>query len=220
MDSGLGRKQMLQWLSENCKNQEDPFSLTPFEELSDAELANMVRLGSDFCYPFESLDHHMRSSIERGIPIKNIMNPSYRLNSANYGAIRKVGKRVNKTYKLPKLDVVKPATNYKLFIDKVDSSDFKFVFLFDESKVKIRANGTKEYSPSIPEGGWLGYIPYKGTENLERLLKEAFKKGQLFTTAKPPFDCCKFHIKKNKDYWKDNTASKIKMLEAEIQNYI
>jgi hypothetical protein len=220
MESGLSRKHMLQWLGENCNNQEDPFSLAPFEEMEDFELASMVKLGSGFCYPFNSLDTHMKSSIERGIPIKNIMNPSYRLDNADYGAIQKVGKRINKTYKLPKIVVAKPAPNYKLYIDKGDTSDFKFVFLFDETKVKVKANGTKEYGTAIPDGGWLGYIPLQGTENLERLIKEAFKKGQLFTTSKPPFDCCKFHIKKNKDYWKDNTVAKIKALEAEIKNYV
>lgn len=35
-------------------------------------------------------------------PIKNIINPSYRLDSADYGAIQKVGKRLNKTYKCQK----------------------------------------------------------------------------------------------------------------------
>lgn len=112
--------------------------------------------------------------------------------------------------------VAKPPPNYKLFIDKGDESPFKFVFLFDETKVKVKANGSKEYLPAIPDGGWLGYIPLSGTAELERLIKEAFKKGQRFNTSKPPFDCCKFHIKKNKDYWADNTDAKIKALESEI----
>jgi hypothetical protein len=220
MESGLKRQDMLKWISGNCKNQEDPISLAPFTEMDDSELADIIKLGSGFCYPFESFDHHMKSSIDRGIPIKNIINPSYRLDSADYGAIQKVGKRLNKTYKLPKMVVAKPAPNYKLYIDKGDDSPFKFIFLFDETKVKIKANGTKEYAAAIPDGGWLGYIPSVGTENLERLIKDAFKKGQLFNTSKPPFDCCKFHIKKNKDYWKDNTDAKIESLESEIRNYL
>lgn len=220
MESGLSRADMLKWVSSNCRNQDDPISLDEFATMDDEDLVNVIKLGSGFCYPFDSIEHHMRSSIERGIPIKNTINQSYRLDSADYGAIQKVGKRLNKTYKLPKLSVALPAPNYKLYIDKGDDSDFKFVFLFDEHKVKVKANGKKEYIQAIPDGGWLGYIPLKGTEELERLIKLAFKNGQLFNTSKPPFDCCKFHIKKIKDYWKLNTEAKIKALESEIRDYI
>jgi hypothetical protein len=220
MNQGLSRKEMLQWVNKTCKNQENPISLEPYIEVDDNELESLIKLGSDFCYPFEALDQHMKSSIDRGIPVKDIMNPSYRLDSADYGAIQHVGRRLKKTYKLPKIGITKPMAKYKLFIDKGDSSDFKFVFLFDETKVKTKADGKKEYIQAIPDGGWLGYIPASGTEELEKLIKEAFKKGRLFTTSKPPFDCCKFHIKKTKDYWKDNTVAKIKSLESEIRNYL
>ena len=220
MAPGLPRKSMLEWVDKNCKNKENPISLEPFIETEGDELSSIVKLGSGFCYPVEALDQHIKSSIERGIPVKDIMNPSYRLTTGDYGAIEHVGKRANKTYKLPKMVVVKPDEKYKLYIDKGDSSDFKFVFLFDSTKVKVGPHGKKEYIQAIPEGGWLGYIPSSGTEELEKLIKIAFQNGQLFSKRNPPFNCCKFHIKKSKDYWTTNTVAKIKSLEAEIRNYL
>jgi len=220
MVPGLPRKSMLEWVDKNCKNQENPISLEPFIETEDNELSTIVKLGSGFCYPVEALDQHIKSSIERGIPVKDIMNPAYRLTTDDYSAIEHVGKRANKTYKLPKMVVVKPDIKYKLYIDKGDSSDFKFVFLFDSTKVKVGPDGKKEYIQAIPEGGWLGYIPSSGTEELEKLIKTAFQNGQLFNKKNPPFNCCKFHIKKTKDYWNTNTVAKIKSLEAEIRDYL
>jgi hypothetical protein len=82
------------------------------------------------------------------------------------------------------------------------------------------AGGVKNYSPAIPEGGWIGYIPVAGTADLEKLIKKAFLAGRIFTKATKPFGCCRFHLKKEREFWKTDAARKIKAMEDEIRELI
>jgi hypothetical protein len=180
----------------------------------------MVRLDSGFCYTADTLDQHVQASIERGIPVRDMLNPGYRLNAANYGALLKAGRATRKAYKLPGIPVELPAEHYKLFIGTLDDAAYKYVFLFDERKVVSVAGGAKNYKPAIPEGGWIGYIPAAGSDGLEKLIKKAFLAGRIFTKASKPFSCCRFHLKKDKEFWKTDTARKIKAMEDEIRELI
>ena len=94
------------------------------------------------------------------------------------------------------------------------------MFLFDDRKVKVLPGGAKEFSSAIPDGGWIGYIPAKGTVQLEKLIKEAFQRGRIFTKATRPFQCCRIHLKKDKAYWSDGWLGKIKAMEEEIQGIL
>jgi hypothetical protein len=220
MPTDLLRNDMKKWIEKNCKNQEDPIMMEPYADGTLEEMRSLVRLGSGFCYTADTLDTHIRSSIERKVPIKDIMNPSYRLDDRDYGAVETVALRTKRGYKLPVEPSEKPAGHYKLFIGKTADSDFKLIFIFDERKVKKSATGGVDYSPSIPDGGWIGYIPAVGTTELERLLREAFARGRLLTQAMRPFKCCRFHIKKTKEYWNDDKTRKINALEDEIRDIL
>jgi len=206
------REEMIKWLTKNCANQEDPATMESFKETPINELRTLIKLGSGFCYTAKTLDQHVRASIERGVPIKDIMNPSYRLDAKDFGALKTASKLIKKTYELPTEESVKPPLHYKLFIGVADDPHFKLVFLFDERKV-TKEKGKTNYTNAIPDGGWIGYIPVKGTETLEKLIKEAFARGRLFTKAERPFVCCRVHVKKDKTYW---SSDKIKALEEEL----
>ena len=220
MPPGLLRKDMVAWIQTHCKNQDDPVTMEPYMDGTLEEMRSLVRLGSGFCYNAESLDTHIRSSIERKVPIKDMMNPSYRLDEHDYGALEAVALRTNKRYKLPIEPSEKPANHYKLFIGKTVDPDFKLIFIFDERKIKKSGTGMVDYSAAIPSGGWIGYMPTVGTAELERLIREAFTRGRLFTQAMRPFKCCRFHIKKTKEYWTDDKERKIKALEDEIKDVL
>ena len=220
MPPGLTREKMLDWVSKQCSNQEDPATLEEYKDAELKDLRSLVKLGSGFCYTLDTIDNQIKSSIERGVPIKDILNPSYRLDEKDFGAIAEVGQRARKTYKLPKIPTEVPATHYKLFIGVAGEPDYKYVFMYDERKAKKQADGSIEYTAAIPEGGWIGYIPAKGTENLEKLIRKAWATGRLFTKATRPFVCCRFHVKKDKDYWRVDTAKRIKALEEEISGIV
>jgi hypothetical protein len=113
-----------------------------------------------------------------------------------------------------------PAAHYKLFISVMGDGNFKYVFLYDDRKVKSLADGSKDYQQAIPEGGWIGYIPAAGTDELEKLIRKAHGKGRLFTRATRPFICCRFHLKKGKEHWASDTAKKIEAMADEIRNII
>jgi hypothetical protein len=219
MPPGLDKGQMVSWVKTNCKNQEDPILMDPYEESSAEDLMGLVRLGSGFCYTSDSLDNHVKSSIERKIPIKDMINPSYRLDAADFGALETAALRSNKAYRLPLEPSEKPALHYKLFIGGSNPT-VKMVFMFDERKVKKTPGGGLDYSNAIPDGGWIGYIPAKGTAELERLIREAFARGRLFVQATRPFKCCRFHLKKTIDYWSSQTEAKIDALVSEIRDLI
>lgn len=218
MPPGLLREPMKQWIVTNCRNQEDPIMMDPYEDGTIEEMRSLIKLGSGFCYTAETLDHHVKSSIERGVPIKDMLNPAYRLDAADFGALEEAAKRSKKAYRLPIEPSIKPAAHYKLFIGVANEPDYKLVFMFDERKVKKSASGGLDYSAAIPEGGWIGYLPGTGSAELERLIREAFARGRLFTQAMRPFKCCRFHLKKTKDYWAQGTLEKIKALEEEIRD--
>ena len=220
MPPGLtAKKDMIDWVSQKCANQQDTISLDPFDELPASDLKTMVRLGNDYCYLADDLDKHIRTSVERDAPLKDIANPWYRIDSADLGALEKQGLAQNRAYKLPTKVSEFPANHYKLFIDVVDESPYKFVFLYDERKVKGPV-GDEDYSPAIPKGGFLGYIPEFNTEKLTGLIQKAFAAGRIFTKASRPFECCRFHLKKAKDYWATDTKRKIKAMEDEIEEFI
>ena len=214
------RAAMVAWVAKHCKNQDDPVSMDPYSEASVAELESLVRLNSGFCYTAETLDQHVRASIERGIPVRDMLNPGYRLNAANFGALQKAARITRKAYKLPGIPIELPAKHYKLFIGVLDDPAYKYVFLFDDRKVVSLAGGAKNYSGAIPEGGWIGYIPAAGSDILETLIKKAFLAGRIFTKASKPFSCCRFHLKKDKEFWKTDAARKIKAMEDEIRDLI
>jgi len=217
MAPGLSRADMTAWVSKRCKNQEDPIMMESYAEADLKTLRSLVRLGSGFCYSADVLDQHLRASIERNVPIKDMLNPSYKLDGHDFGALVKASK---KGYILPAEPTIKPASHYKLFIGVADDPLFKLVFLFDERKVKVDSGGKKVFTDAIPEGGWIGYIPAKGTAKLEKLIKEAFSRGRIFTKASSPFKCCRVHLKKDKAYWKDDSTRKIKALANEIQDIL
>lgn len=220
MIPGLLREDMVKWIRNNCKNQEDPIMLEPYEEADLRDLRSLVRLGSGFCYTADVLDHHVRSSIERDVPVKDIMNPSYRLDANDYGALKVAATTLQKGYKLPSEPTEKPAAHYKLFIGVAGEPEFKVVFLFDERKVKKLPGGGQEFTGAIPDGGWIGWIPAKGTADLEKLIREAFSRGRMFTKADRPFKCCRVHLKKDKAHWSDGVAGKIKSMEEEIKGLL
>jgi len=220
MAPGLSRDRMGEWVSSFCKNQEDPIMMEPYAEADLRDLRSLVRLGSGFCYTADVLDQHVRSSVERGVSVKDMMNPAYRLDAADYGALKKAASTLQKSYSLPSLPSEKPAAHYKLFIGVAGDPAFKLVFLFDERKVKKLPGGGQEFTNAIPDGGWIGYIPSAGTDVLEKLIKEAFKRGRVFTKAERPFLCCRFHLKKDKAYWADRVESKIKAMEEEISGLL
>jgi hypothetical protein len=220
MPPGLStKKDMISWVSQKCTNQQDSISLEPFDELPATDLKTMVRLSNNYCYLADDLDKHVKTSVERDVPIKDIANPWYRLDAADLGALEYQGKAKNKNYRLPTKVTEFPAEHYKLFIDVVDESPFKFIFLYDERKIKI-VNDGMNYSPAIPKGGFLGYIPEQGSEKLTSLIKKAYASGRIFTKAVRPFECCRFHLKKSKDYWAVDMERKIKAMEEEIEEFI
>lgn len=214
------KKDMVAWVSDKCSNKEDSISLEPFSEMDMGDLKTIVRLGNDYCYLADDLDKHVKASVDRDAPVKNIANPWYRLDAADLGAIEHMGKMKNSTYKLPFKSTAFPADHYKLFIDVVDDSPFKFVFLYDERKIVAVEDGGLNYSPAIPKGGFLGYIPEHNTEKLTALIQKAFIAGRLFTKVTRPFECCRFHLKKNKDFWATERLKKIKAMEEEISEFI
>lgn len=199
----------LSWIKVHCKNQDDAISLLPFAELDNPDLKSIVQLGNGFCYGASDLGQHVKISVERGAPLKDISNPWYRIDDKDLGALVKMG------VKLPVKAVEFPAEHYKLYVAPADNSPFKFVFLYDERLIK-----DGNYAPAIPTGGFLGYIPKAGTERLVGLIKRAFAAGRLFTKAARPFSCCRFHLKKTKEYWVTDTARKIKAMEDEIEGII
>ena len=213
------KKDMIDWVSEKCTNQQDSISLDPFDELPASDLKTMVRLGNQYCYLADDLDKHVRSQVERDTPLTDISNPWYRIDSADLGALEKQGLAHNNNYKLPTKSSEFPAEHYKLFIDVVDESPFKFVFLYDERKVKGPA-GDEDFSPAVPKGGFLGYIPEFDTEKLTSLIQKAYSAGRIFTKATRPFECCRFHLKKAKAYWAEDTKRKIKAMEDEIAEFL
>lgn len=101
----------------------------------------------------------------------------------------------------------KKISEYKLFINIVDDDKFNFAFLYDEAKVTILENGGTSYSNAIPKGGWIGYIPTKGTDQLIKLIKEAHKKGLLYLNSREPLICCSVDIRKSKNHWNNSTIS-------------
>ena len=220
MPPGLTRDKMNAWIATNCINQDDPASMDPYNELEDDELRSMVRLGSGFCYTADTLDRHVKASIERGIPVRDMLNPGYRLNAANFGALQQQARLTRKSYNLPTEPVEIPAPHYKLFIGVIDDPEYKFVFVFDERKIIKLPGGGVQYTAAIPEGGWLGYIPVAGSTNLEQLIKKAYQKGRLFTKVSKPFKCCRFHLKKDKVFWRTDLHKKIKAMEEEISDLI
>jgi len=216
MPPGLVREDMVKWVSVKCKNTEDPIMMEPYADADLDSLRSLLRLGSGFCYPADMLDTHVRSSIERDVPVKDMLNPSYRLDAQDYGALLVAGSRIKKGYKLPLLPSEKPAAHYKLFIGVAGDPDYKMMFLFDERKVIKLGGGARDFTKAIPEGGWIGWIPVKGTGRLEKLIETAFEKGRIFTKAERPFRCCRIHLKKDKSYWTTNTEKKISALEEEL----
>ena len=220
MPPGLNRAEMVEWLTKHCHNTEDPVSLESYAEMDLKDLRSLVRLGSGFCYTAEALDDHIKSSIERDVPVKNMMNPSYRLTAHNYGAILKQGLLKRKTYKLPVRTTEMLAKHYKLYIGVIAEPQFKYVFLYDERKTIPVPGGFVDYGPAVPEGGWLGYIPATGTGALEKLIKKAFLAGRLFNKASRPFGCCRVHVKKGKDYWSDGAPEKISAMEEELRGIL
>ena len=220
MPPGLNRAEMVEWLTKHCHNTEDPVSLESYADMDLKDLRSLVRLGSGFCYTAEGLDDHIKSSIERDVPVKNMMNPSYRLTARNYGAILKQARIKRKTYKLPVRTTELLPTHYKLYIGIISEPQFKYVFLYDERKTIPVPGGFVDYGPAIPEGGWLGYIPATGTTTLEKLIKKAFLAGRLFNKASRPFGCCRVHVKKGKDYWSDGATAKISAMEEELRGIL
>jgi hypothetical protein len=220
MPPGLSRSEMVEWLTKHCRNTSDPISLDEYADMELKDLRSLVRLGSGFCYTADGLTSHIKSAVERDLPVKNILNPGYRLDARDFGAIEKQGRLLRKTYKLPTREAEIPAAHYKLFIDVVAEPNYKYVFLYDNRKLKKVAGGKVDYTPAIPDGGWLGYIPAAGTDELEKLIKKAHKVGRLFTKAERPFKCCRVHVKKSKEYWTGDVATKISAMEEEIRGIL
>lgn len=220
MPPGLNRAEMVEWLTRHCHNTEDPVSLESFAEIDLKDLRSLVRLGSGFCYTVDGLDDHIKSSLERDVPVKNMLNPSYRLTARDYGAIKKQGRAIRKTYKLPKRITELPAEHYKLYIGVIGEPEYKYVFLYDERKTIPVPGGYVDYGPAVPEGGWLGYIPSAGTTTLEKLIKKAFRVGRLFNKVTKPFGCCRVHVKKGKEYWSTGAEAKIKAMEDELRDIL
>ena len=210
------RLQMIDWLTKNCANQEDPATMESYKEAPISDLRSLLKLGSGFCYTAKTLDQHVRASIERGVPIKDMINPLYRLDSKDFGALKEASQILKKTYDLPTEATLKPASHYKLFIGLAEDPDFKLVFLFDERKV-VKDGAKLNYTNAIPDGGWIGYIPAKDTTALEKLIQEAYARGRLFVKATRPFVCCRVHLKKDKSYW---SKDKITALEEELSSIL
>jgi hypothetical protein len=209
MSPGLSKSEMLSWIKSKCKNQEDAISLEPFKDMGSPDLKTIVRLGNNYCYLASDLSQHVKTSVERDLPLKDISEPWYRIDTADLGALKKQG------YKMPSKSTEFPADHYKLFVAPGDNSPYIFLFLYDERKIK-----DGDYGPAIPKGGFLGYIPRAGTEKLVSLIKRAFASGRLFTKVTRPFGCCRFHLMKTKDYWLNDTERKVKAMESEIEGII
>jgi hypothetical protein len=220
MPPGLSREKAIEWLNKYCKNKEDPISLEDYADMPLRDLRTLVRLGSEFCYTQQALHDLIKTSVERDVPVKDVLNPSYRLNARDFGAIQTRGQARRKTYKLPSRETEIPAAHYKLYIGVMGEPDFKYVFLFDERKTEKLPDGQFDYGQAIPEGGWMGYLPVKGTAGLEKLIRKAYMVGRLFNKATRPFGCCRVHIKKSKEYWNEDTDSKIKKMEEELQGIL
>jgi hypothetical protein len=217
---GLTREKMKDWVTKHCTNRDDPINLEPYAESDLKELRSLVKLGSGFCYTVDTLDKHIRSSAERGIPVRDILNPAYRLDKRDFGALVAAGEKLRKTYKLPRESAELPAAHYKLFVGRLGDERYKHIFLYDDRKVKRLASGSRDFGAAIPDGGWIGYIPAKGTEELERLIHKVYARGRLFTQAKRPFTCCRFHLKKSRAYWETDPAKKVKAMIAEIEELV
>jgi hypothetical protein len=217
MPPGLTLKRdMVTWIADKCSNQTDPISMEPYDTMLKNDLKTVVRLGNSYCYLADDLDKHIKSSVERDLPLKNISNPWYRIDSSDLGALKHQELARNSTYKLPSKNTEMPAEHYKLYIDVVDESPFKYIFLYDERKI-VEVDDGQNYSPAIPRGGFLGYIPEFDSEKLTGLIKKAFAQGRLFTKVRRPFECCRFHLKKPKSYWDADTKRKIAAMEEEIE---
>jgi hypothetical protein len=80
LEPRLSKQEKLQNLREECSDMTDPISIEDFEDLSDDDLATVVKIGDrppKHCYKLENIRSHLTRQQRQGLENKDPLNPSY-----------------------------------------------------------------------------------------------------------------------------------------------
>jgi hypothetical protein len=154
------RSTLLAWISATCKNKEDPLRKKLFEEATDEELHEVIRLHNGKCFFASSLHDHIVEQHKHGtiatIPAED---KDTHLTLDDFHSLRTAMRRKNPGYKLPSRKHQPPPPEWQLYIasDNRSGEEFASVLYIDVTEAVITTTGTEYPVDSVRID--FGFIP-------------------------------------------------------------
>ena len=155
----VDRQSLNAWIAENCRNDRDPLTATPFATVDTPTLQDVVRLHDRTCTFAAPLNAAVEQQHKKGnvATIPGDLNSNMTLD--DFTALRNSMRRRNPKYKIPGRKHQPPPPNWKLYVasDNRSGPDFASVMFVDVTKVVQTGNGVQYPVESVVLD--LGFIP-------------------------------------------------------------
>jgi hypothetical protein len=155
----VDRQSLNAWIAENCRNDKDPLTSTPFATVDTPTLQDVVRLHDRTCTFAAPLNAAVEQEHKKGnvATIPGDLNSNMTLD--DFTALRNSMRRRNPKYKIPGRKHQPPPPNWKLYVasDNRSGPDFASVMFVDVTKVVQSAAGVQYPVESVVLD--LGFIP-------------------------------------------------------------
>jgi len=153
------RSTIMGWMSQNCQNNRDPITGTPFATVDTSTLQDVVRLHDSTCTLAAPLNTVVAAQHREGKVATIPGDPTSPMTLDDFTALRDTMRRRNPAYKIPGRRHQPPPPNWKLYIasDNRSGPDFASVMFVDVTKVIQTAAGVQYPLDSVVLD--LGFIP-------------------------------------------------------------
>ena len=162
----VDRQSLNTWISENCRNDRDPLTATPFATVDTPTLQDVVRLHDRTCTFAAPLNAAVEEQHKKGKIATIPGDPNSNMTLDDFTALRNSMRRRNPKYKIPGRKHQPPPPNWRLYIasDNRSGPDFASVMFVDVTKVIQTAAGVQYPVDSVVLD--LGFIPLNLTGTL------------------------------------------------------
>ena len=155
----VDRPSLNAWIAENCRNDKDPLTSTPFATVDTPTLQDVVRLHDRTCTFPVPLNAAVEQQHKKGNVATIPGDPNSNMTLDDFTALRNSMRRRNPKYKIPGRKHQPPPPNWKLYVasDNRSGPDFASVMFVDVTKVVQTAAGVQYPVESVVLD--LGFIP-------------------------------------------------------------
>jgi hypothetical protein len=180
--------------------------------MTKEELQQTVRTQEGRVYTAASLEGIFRAAMEADTQARNAMSRKD-LTRKNARALRNVMRQTNPAYELPSRLQQRPPKHMGFSVAETADGAFYQLSLIDSR------DGT--------ELGDLGFVPANvdasgGSTDVTSAvavatLQRAWESGKFLSSYRRPFECCRFHLGKTREYWTSPGSTPAGRLAAMIE---